>query len=122
MTGIIERTILLVPHTYRAGNIYAAARAAELLSQAGIEVRLLDQGRMGPVDEEPALQKLDRAEDGPEAAAGCELVLVLGGDGTFLRAANYAQSRTFPCWESTWATSGSSRNGSRKALTRRSVA
>ncbi|MDN8576110.1 NAD kinase [Corynebacterium sanguinis] len=96
MTGIIERTILLVPHTYRAGNIYAAARAAELLSQAGIEVRLLDQGRMGPVDEEPALQKLDRAEDGPEAAAGCELVLVLGGDGTFLRAANYAHEQDVP--------------------------
>ncbi|EEI16615.1 NAD kinase [Corynebacterium lipophiloflavum] len=96
MTGIIERTILLVPHTYRAGNISAAARAAELLSQAGIEVRLLDQGRMGPVDEEPALQELDRAEDGPEAAAGCELVLVLGGDGTFLRAANYAHEQDVP--------------------------
>ena len=96
MTGIHERTILLVPHTYRSGNITAAARAAELLCEAGITVRLLNQGKMGPVDEKPALRRLDRVEDSPEAAAGCELVLVLGGDGTFLRAANYAHEQDVP--------------------------
>ena len=30
------------------------------------------------------------------AAAGCELVLVLGGDGTFLRAAGYARAQDIP--------------------------
>ncbi|WKD57720.1 Inorganic polyphosphate/ATP-NAD kinase [Corynebacterium capitovis DSM 44611] len=96
MTFRHKRTILLVPHTYRAGNIAAAARAADLLSAAGIGVRLLDQGKMGPVEEEEALRALERVEEGPEAAAGCELVLVLGGDGTFLRAANYAHIQDVP--------------------------
>ena len=96
MTARNTRAILLVPHTYRAGNISAAARAAELLTEAGIQVRLLDQDNMGPVEEEPSLQSLERVEEGPEAAAGCELVLVLGGDGTFLRAANYAHAQDVP--------------------------
>uniref|UniRef100_UPI0025A2F966 NAD(+)/NADH kinase n=1 Tax=Klebsiella pneumoniae TaxID=573 RepID=UPI0025A2F966 len=33
---------------------------------------------------------------GPDAAASCELVLVLGGDGTFLRAAELARSADIP--------------------------
>ncbi|MDY5785788.1 NAD kinase [Corynebacterium sp.] len=96
MTTRNPRTILLVPHTYRAGNITAAARASELLTEAGIEVRLLDQQKMGPVEDEPALKALERVEEGPEAAAGCELVLVLGGDGTFLRAASFAHAQDVP--------------------------
>ncbi|MDK8552755.1 NAD(+)/NADH kinase, partial [Corynebacterium pseudodiphtheriticum] len=32
----------------------------------------------------------------PEAARGCELVLVLGGDGTFLRAADLAHAVDVP--------------------------
>ncbi|WP_342319684.1 NAD kinase [Corynebacterium mayonis] len=96
MTARSQRTILLVPHTHRPGNILAAVRATELLSDAGIEVRLLKQRNEGPVMDEPVLQALERAEEGPEAAAGCELVLVLGGDGTFLRAATYAYAQDIP--------------------------
>ncbi|SDS09932.1 NAD kinase [Corynebacterium timonense] len=96
MTIRNHRAILLVPHTYRAGNIAAAGRAAELLTAAGIQVRLLDQSNMGPVEEEPSLRSLERVPEGPEAAADCELVLVLGGDGTFLRAANYAHAQDVP--------------------------
>ncbi|WP_115684674.1 NAD kinase [Corynebacterium senegalense] len=96
MSARNNRAILLVPHTYRAGNIAAAARAAELLTAAGIEVRLLDQNNMGPVEEEDSLRTLERVQEGPEAAADCELVLVLGGDGTFLRAANYAHAQDVP--------------------------
>ena len=33
---------------------------------------------------------------GPDAAVGCEMVLVLGGDGTFLRAAELAQAASIP--------------------------
>ena len=40
--------------------------------------------------------KLNVVEFGPDAAAGCEMVLVLGGDGTFLRAAELAQAASIP--------------------------
>ena len=94
-----QREILLVPHFYRPDNISSAARAAHLLQEAGIRVRLLDQGEPGaeqPVDKDPVLNQLERVKPGPDAAAGCELVLVLGGDGTFLRAAGVARDQNLP--------------------------
>lgn len=95
----MQREILLVPHFYRPENISSAATAARLLQEAQIQVRLLaassDDGR-GPIDVDPVLGQLERAEIGPDAAAGCELVLVLGGDGTFLRAASFAHEQDVP--------------------------
>jgi NAD kinase len=34
---------------------------------------------------------------------GCDLIIVLGGDGTFLRAFEAAMPGISPCWASTWA-------------------
>ncbi|QYH19780.1 NAD kinase [Corynebacterium aquatimens] len=99
MDATNPREILLVPHFYRPENIAAAATAARLLQDAGIRVRLLAQGVPGehsPMEHEPVLAGLERVEAGPDAAAGCELVLVLGGDGTFLRAAGYARAQDLP--------------------------
>ncbi|WIM68780.1 NAD kinase [Corynebacterium breve] len=96
MTATLQREILLVPHTSRAGNLEAAARTAELLHNAGINVRLLDQLDRAPINAFPVLAGLDRVSHGPEAADGCELVLVLGGDGTFLRAADMAHAQDIP--------------------------
>ncbi|MCP1386993.1 NAD kinase [Corynebacterium sp. TA-R-1] len=99
MDATQPREILLVPHFYRPENIAAAAKAARLLQDAGIRVRLLEQSTPGvksPIEDEPVLAGLDRVGAGPEAAAGCELVLVLGGDGTFLRAASYARAQDLP--------------------------
>ena len=90
------REILLVPHLFRASNIDSAARAAQLLQQAGIEVRLLEQEQMDVIETNPVLCGLTRAKADSSAAAGCELVLVLGGDGTFLRAASYARAQDIP--------------------------
>lgn len=101
------REILLVPHFYRPQNIAAAAKAASVLQEAGIRVRLLDQGlsdadargvagEQSPVASDPVLQSLATVAAGPDAAAGCELVLVLGGDGTFLRAAGVAREQDLP--------------------------
>lgn len=90
------REILLVPHTGRRSNIESAARAAELLDGAGIRVRVLMPQDEIPVAEDPVLAKLDRYPHSEEAAAGVELVLVLGGDGTFLRAADLARSVDVP--------------------------
>lgn len=95
----VSREILLAPHFYRPENIESASTAARLLQDAGIQVRLLDQttnGAQGPIDEDPVLRTLQRAEPGDDAAKGCELVLVLGGDGTFLRAAGVAREQDLP--------------------------
>ena len=90
------REILLVPHLFRESNIESAARAATLLEEAGITVRLLEQQRMDAIETHPVLSGLKRAAADADAAAGCELVLVLGGDGTFLRAAGYARAQDIP--------------------------
>lgn len=90
------REILLVPHTGRASNVQSASRAAELLIAAGIKVRVLFRHDPRPLDEDPVLADLPRVSHGTNAAEGCELVLVLGGDGTFLRAADLAYAQDLP--------------------------
>lgn len=84
----MKREILLVPHASRADNLESTIRAAEILQEAGITVRV-----SAP---EHVLPELQHVEHTPAAAAGCELVLVLGGDGTFLRAADMARAVDVP--------------------------
>lgn len=96
MGGSTHREILLVPHLFRASNIDSAARATELLQDAGIAVRLLEQEQMDVIETNPVLCGLSRVASNGDAAAGCELVLVLGGDGTFLRAAGFARAQDIP--------------------------
>ncbi|HET9117263.1 MAG TPA: NAD kinase [Pseudonocardiaceae bacterium] len=83
------REVLLVLHTGHPENLYAAEQVAQGLAKAGIGLRVL-------ADEAthfaPALCG-HRMPTGPQAAAGAELILVLGGDGTLLRAAELAR----PC-------------------------
>lgn len=79
------RSILLVTHTGRANVVDFAGQVARQLRAAGFEVRAL-AGEAGElhthgVREVPADER---------AAADTEIVLVLGGDGTFLRAAEVA--------------------------------
>lgn len=82
------REILLVPHANRAENLQATSRAAELLQESGITVRVCA--------DETVLPGLQHVPHSDAAAAGCELVLVLGGDGTFLRAADMARAVDIP--------------------------
>ena len=82
------REILLVPHANRAENLQATSRAAELLQEAGITVRVCA--------DETVLPGLQHVPHSDAAAEGCELVLVLGGDGTFLRAADMARAVDIP--------------------------
>ena len=84
----MTREILLVPHANRQQNLEATSRAAELLQTAGITVRVCADEKVLP-----GLKHVPHTED---AAAGCELVLVLGGDGTFLRAADMARAVDIP--------------------------
>lgn len=86
-----QRRILLVPHTGRADNVASMRQTARLLEAAGIEVRVC-------IDPKHRAEFSDMyiVDHGPAAAEGCELVLVLGGDGTFLRAADLAHAVDVP--------------------------
>ena len=84
-----EREVLLVLHTGHPENLRTAEKVAHQLAKAGIGLRVL-AAETAQLD--PALCDL-QMPTGPEAAAGAELVLVLGGDGTLLRAAELAR----PC-------------------------
>ncbi|MDO4686108.1 MAG: NAD kinase [Corynebacterium sp.] len=90
------REVLLVPHTGRRSNVDSAARAAELLDEAGIKVRVLVYRDACSVAEHPVLGRFDLYRHSHKAAIGAELVLVLGGDGTFLRAADVARQVDAP--------------------------
>jgi len=88
------RDVLLVVHTGRAENAEPAKRVAARLTEAGIGLRVL-------VDETadlalPTVLGAHPVAASPDAAAGAELVLVLGGDGTLLRAAELARPARVP--------------------------
>jgi NAD+ kinase len=84
------RSVLLVAHCARRKIIEQAIQAVQQLQDSGIQVRMLpDEAACispGGVQQLPA----DRA------AIDAELVLVLGGDGTFLRAAELARPAGVP--------------------------
>lgn len=83
------RSALLVTHTGRMDMVDRAKHTAALLLDAGFDVRMLRDEA-----EDLGLTDLTTFPPGEHAAAdGVEVVLVLGGDGTFLRAAEYAR----PC-------------------------
>ncbi len=83
-----QRTMLVTGHTGRANAMRSARQVAERLTAAGITVRTLAGEMSYPGAEEvPA---------GPEAAEGAELVIVLGGDGSLLRAAELSRPAKVP--------------------------
>lgn len=86
-----RRAVLLVTHTGRPDARQAGSEAAELLSKAGLEVRTL----IGEAEDNYA-EGTTPVEFGPAAADGCELVVVLGGDGTILRGAELARPSSTP--------------------------
>jgi NAD+ kinase len=82
-----EREVLLVVHTGRADTRHTAEKVAGWFGAADITLRVL-------ADEAPQLDSACYQRvvpSGPEAAAGTEIVFVLGGDGTLLRAAELAR-------------------------------
>ena len=86
----MSREVLLVVHTGRAAARAAAAAVAQGLRKAGLGVRLL-----APEAAELALDDTTTA-DPAAATQGAELVIVLGGDGTLLRAAELARPTGTP--------------------------
>ncbi len=89
----MTRSVLLLAHTGREATTHAAHQVVSRLRAAGVAVKV--------VDEESAELGLSDVEvcsgaRGSSAAAGTELVLVLGGDGTILRAAELARDAGVP--------------------------
>ncbi|GAA4871229.1 MULTISPECIES: NAD kinase [Saccharopolyspora] len=88
----MTRQVLLVVHTGRQHNLRTADHVATRLIEAGMRVRVL-------AEEAPELDPDCYAQvvaPGGRAAEGTEVVLVLGGDGTLLRAAELARPTGVP--------------------------
>src|SRR6201998_1118882 len=98
-----ERTVLLVVHTGRDEATETARRVEKVLGDNGIALRArsaeaVDRGslHLAPDDMRALGVDIQVVDADPQAAEGCELVLVLGGDGTFLRAAELARNAGIP--------------------------
>ncbi|MEU2725689.1 NAD kinase [Streptomyces smyrnaeus] len=87
-----DRTVFLLAHTGRPAAVRSAELVVQGLLRCGIGVRVL-------VDEAVDLPLPDRVQTvtaKPDAAEGCELLVVLGGDGTLLRGAEFARASGVP--------------------------
>jgi NAD+ kinase len=87
-----DRTVFLLAHTGRESALHAAGRLVEALQGERINVRLL----AGEAAEMELPLGTELVAEGPDAAEGCELIVVLGGDGTLLRGAEMAHASGVP--------------------------
>ncbi|MEO7233988.1 MAG: NAD kinase [Lapillicoccus sp.] len=89
----MTRRILLVAHPRRAEAVDVARQVVAQLAEAGVEVVL-------PAEDAPDFSGVDIGPVGTsvpgDPTAGCELVVVLGGDGTILRGAEHSRGTTVP--------------------------
>ena len=98
-----DRHVLLVIHTGRDDATEVGRRVEKVLGDNGIGLRVLsaeavDRGslHLAPDDLRAMGVDIEVVDADQNAADGCELVLVLGGDGTFLRAADLARNAGIP--------------------------
>ncbi|MDQ6716175.1 MAG: NAD kinase [Actinomycetota bacterium] len=89
----MTRRILLVAHPKRPEVVEIARAVVARLADAGVEVALAQDEVTAFADHDigPTV-----AADPAEAAHGCELVCVLGGDGTILRGAEHSRGTNAP--------------------------
>jgi len=83
--------MLVVAHTGRENALSSARQVINRLTSVGVDVRVTE-------DEAAALACSGASvlPSGPKAAEGAELVIVLGGDGSLLRAAEFARPAGTP--------------------------
>ncbi len=98
-----ERTVLLVVHTGREEATDTARRVEKVLEDNNIGLRALSAEAVDRAslhlsrdDTRAVGVGIEVVDADPDAANGCELVLALGGDGTFLRAAELARNADIP--------------------------
>ncbi|WP_129838837.1 NAD kinase [Streptomyces sp. RFCAC02] len=94
------RTVFLLAHTGRPAAIRSAERVVQGLLAHGIGVRVLAE-EAADLALPAAAQRIEKADHGDEPAAraavdGCELLVVLGGDGTLLRGAEFSHASGVP--------------------------
>ncbi|HSA51236.1 MAG TPA: NAD(+)/NADH kinase, partial [Yinghuangia sp.] len=86
-----RRTVLVLTHTGRPAALRSARLVVDGLVAAGIVVRVLESEA-----EELTLPGVEVVSAEPDAAKGCELAIVLGGDGTLLRGAELVRDARVP--------------------------
>ena len=86
-----KRTVLVTAHTGREAAVRSARLVVERLIEAGINVRVLDEEA-----EELGRVHAEVVPENGAALEGAELIIVLGGDGTLLRAAELARPAAVP--------------------------
>ncbi|WP_408899362.1 NAD kinase [Nocardioides sp. R1-1] len=96
-TTAAARRVLVLAHTGRAEARDVARAFVKELTGHGIVVRLLRHEardlELTPADYVPSVELTDSESD---ASHGCELTVVIGGDGSILRAAEVTHQRSTP--------------------------
>jgi len=87
----VSRTALLIAHTGRADIVDLATMVGKALHREGFLVRVLE----GEADD-LSVDAVTVVPADDRAAVDAEIVIVFGGDGTFLRAAEYARAADAP--------------------------
>ncbi|GAA3986532.1 NAD kinase [Thermobifida alba] len=90
------RTVLLLAHTGRPAAVRSARLVHDRLTRAGVTVRMFASEFDAITRTGAPMSPVEIVEPGAEAAAGAELIMVLGGDGTLLRAAELARPTGVP--------------------------
>ena len=93
--GVPARHILVVSHTGRADSLDAAAHVLTMLGDAGVICVLGEEEKADLVAHSPALAGIEVLGHRVQTA-DLELVIVLGGDGTILRAAEIVRGTGVP--------------------------
>ncbi|GAA0491090.1 NAD kinase [Streptomyces olivaceiscleroticus] len=86
------RTVFLLTHTGRAAAVRSAELVVQGLLRCGIGVRVL----AAEAADLPLPDSVEQVATEQGAAEGCELLVVLGGDGTLLRGADFARTSGVP--------------------------
>jgi len=88
-----DRRILVLAHTGREDALIVARKVVAALSGQGLLIRVLaDEADELGIAEEAGIELVDEQI----ASHGCELVVVIGGDGTILRAAELTRESGTP--------------------------
>ncbi|MEU8272239.1 NAD kinase [Sphaerisporangium sp. NPDC049002] len=86
-----KRTVLITAHTGREPAVDSARLVIQRFLEAGFTVRVME-----PEAEEIGVPGVDIVPPGSAAAEDAEVLIVLGGDGTLLRAAELARPARTP--------------------------
>jgi len=92
LTTKAARTVFLLAHTGRPAAVRSAELVVQGLLRSGIGVRVLAE-EAADLPLPAAVELVDASQD---VLDGCELLIVLGGDGTLLRGAEFARASGVP--------------------------